>query len=167
MMEITNTYTLKFHNERTMWSVYDGIHKHIQIERSQWENHVISVLQNSWAHTDWKITKRESCDQCITGFTSKDRLKDHKERIIWLMYNRVPKQRQSERSQWKDHLINVWRKSWAHTDWKITMKNHVISVWRNSQSNTDWKITMREPCDQCIMEFTSTYRLKDHKERIM
>ena len=49
------TYILKDHNKKscdqyitelqigTMWSVYDGIHKQIQIKRSQREDYVISV----------------------------------------------------------------------------------------------------------------------------
>ena len=107
-------------------------------------NHVISASRNSQARKNWKITMREPCNQCITEFTSKDRLKDHNERTMRSVYHGIHKQRQIERSQRKDL---------------------VISIWRISQAHTHWNITKREPCDQCMTEFTSKHRLEDHKER--
>ena len=91
-MEFTSKYRLKDYKEKTTWSVYNGSHKQIQIGRSKREDHVISVKQNSQANTDLNTTKRRPFDQCIMEFTSKYRLKDHKGKTMWSVFNGIHKQ---------------------------------------------------------------------------
>ena len=131
---------------------------HIIYSESRWRNkfafkwtikwitssNVIIAKIDSLTVTSARSQRERPCDHCITEFTRKYRLKDHKEKTMWSVYNGIHKQIQIERSQREDHLI---------------------SVWQNSQTNTDWKITKRKPYDQYITEVTSKYKLEDQKER--
>ena len=92
------------------------------------------MQRNSQSEIEWKISMKESCDQNAEKFTKQDKVKDINERTMWSRCREIHKSRQSERSQWK---------------------NHVIRMQRNSQSKTEWKISIKEPCDQDAEKFTS------------